>query len=143
MKLTDKESEVEKLQGYNIIARALTKEEAQMDLTIDRFNQYHKLIGEDFLDDRGGGYIPWRVFAGYLMAKEPQLFDKLLDILNDDYGEMLTIQELFEEQFGEWSDEKECGYTKLYAYICEFVNKTQNTKYKINRQLIQILENYE
>jgi len=137
------ESKVEELEGYNIVAKALTEEEKNMNLTVERFGEYMRIIGEDFLDGRGGGYIPWRVFVGFLMAKEPQLFDKLLEVLNDTFGELLKVQEIFDKEFGKWSDEKECGFTKLYGYICEFCNKTYHTKYKINRQLIQIKELYE
>jgi len=137
-----KEEEIEELQGYSIPVRELTVEEANMELTIERFLEYMKYIGEDFLDDRGGGYIPFKIFGGYLLAKEPHLSKEIMEVLNDKYGEMLGLQEVINNYYSADDNDWENPFKVLYGHICDFVNMTKTTKMKVNRQLIQIKEHY-
>lgn len=133
--------QVEHLHGYSIPVRELTPEEANRELTPERFSEFMGEIGEDFLDGRGGGYIPFQVFAGYLIAKEPHLAKEIIEELNNPYGEMLGLQDIINEHYDPEGSDWEKPFNILYTYICDFCNMTVNTKMKINRQLIQILEN--
>lgn len=97
--------------------------------------------GEDFLDYHGSCINPL-VFAGYIMAKEPDLVNDIIEVLNQEYGDkILEIQDLIMEKYASVDHElswNEKGCETLYGYICELYNKTKDTKKRLNKALLNI-----
>lgn len=121
--------------GFDIPKRELTTEEATRDLTLQRFQEFNRSVGEDFTDQFP--FVNVKIFGGYLMAKYPTLSADLLKIINDKYGEALSILHMFEEELED--EENEIFYTDL----ANFVNLTGNLKKQVNQVLIQVAESYE
>tara|TARA_Y100000310_G_C20638300_1_gene792449 strand:+ start:285 stop:689 length:405 start_codon:yes stop_codon:yes gene_type:complete len=109
----------------------LTDEELAMDITTDRlFEEYEDNIFEDT------GFINDKVFAGFVLAKHPELSEFILDIINDKYFEYMNFSEIFDD------DDGYGGYEKLAELFCEFVNLTKRSKERVNIFLISILNHY-
>ena len=126
------DDEEETLDGYDIPLRKLTEEEAARPITLDRFNDFHADVCEDFVDQFGN--IDIKVLSGYMMAKHPELSKEILEVCNDEYGEALGIKHLFEDN----------GLTEdaFYTELADFINLTVNLKKRVNQILIQIYEYY-
>lgn len=135
-------NELETIDGFNIPIRPLTEEEATREVTVQRFKDWHAVVGEGFMDDHGGGNIPYKIFGGFLLAKRPDLNKEICDILNDQFGEMLSFEHLIEDQHPGEDVEWEIAFNEFYGYVCEFVNLTTGVKKKINESLIILMEHY-
>lgn len=70
----------ETIDGFSIPKRELTEEEATRLVTLERFNEWHRCVGEDFIDQHtyGNGLV----FAGFIMAKRPELSKEVLNVVN-------------------------------------------------------------
>jgi hypothetical protein len=126
---------VETIQGFNIPKRDLTEEESNRDISFERFDEWQMEVGEDFCD-QVGSMVNHYVFGGYLMAKHPELSEKILKIINNKYGDVLSYVSMFEEHF----DDEEDANKKFYTLLAEFANLTKVLKKNINQILIQVME---
>jgi len=129
------DEEVETVYGFDIPKRELTEEEATREVTLERFQLFHREVGEDFVDQFP--YVNVKIFGGYMMAKHPELSTEILKILNNKWGEVLDIEHLIDETF----DNKDCD--KFYTELAEFINLTGNLKKMVNQVLIQVAEYYK
>ena len=132
---SDIKNEQEHIDGFTIPKRELTSVEANLDITLERFREFHYAAGEDFIDTIGG-FLNEKVFAGWLMHKYPHYTKEIIAASNqnDIYGIKETV-----EQFD--YDEKE-DIDMIYKEVAEFANQTIHTKKRINQILVQIKEYY-
>lgn len=121
--------EQETITGFQIALRELTQEEASREITLDRFSEFHYLVGEDFCD-LCGSFISHKVLAGYLIAKHPEFAPEYLDVCNDKYGEAIDLM---------LDSDKD---DEFYSDLAELANLTVNLKKNINQVLIQVAEYY-
>ena len=142
-----KKKDVRYLPNTLIPVRPLTEEEATRDITIERVSAFNAKMGENFLDSRGGDEVDKDAFGGFLMAKRPELSSKILEIMNDKYGEMLSYEEMFQDLYSDTETgnltDWETPYNEFYSYYCEFVNQTTSTKKRLNEVLIMLTEDEE
>lgn len=117
--------------------RILTDEEANREITLERFTDYHHTVGECFVDQHG--FVDHKIFGGYLMCLHPQWSKEILKVLNDKYGEALGLLHIYEDELG--SDD-EIGWNMFYTDLAIFANLTGNLKKNINQILIQEDEYY-
>lgn len=122
--------------GLMIPMLALTEEEKSMKITIDRINEYHYQIGEDFLEYSQDYLLDRYVFGGYLIAKYPEKSLEIIEIMNDECYEVHNFAELF--PYNENLDLEE-----HYIHVCDFANLTVNTKERFNEVLISVKEHYK
>jgi hypothetical protein len=122
---------IETIPGFDIPKRELTKEEAEREITLERFQEWHHEVGEDFMDQVGYLFNA-KVYGGYLMHKYPHKASELLKIINK--GEMLDYQDTYEND--EDGDQH-------YSDIAEFLNLTEIAKKNANQILIQLVEYYK
>ena len=97
----------------------------------DILNWEHE-IGESFLDQHGY-IIDHKVYAGFLMAKEPELNLNIIEILNSNFSEAQSFEKALDVKY------PERGYYKNIEYVVEFANLTVLTKERI----IQALRSFE
>ena len=112
--------------------RELTEEEVAREITLERFDDYHADAGEDWWDDNGG-IINKNFFLGYLLARFPESYDKILEVANDKDKDVPDV-------FGELYEEEVCDL--FYQTLADFLNLTVNTKKKVNEVLINTYEYY-
>lgn len=118
--------------------RKLTKEEKKQEVTLERFQEYHVAVGEDFIDQHEFGNP--HVFAGFILAKYPQRADIILGITNDD--NFCSIQQvMWAYDIPEYEDE-DMQLDAFYRDYAEFVNLTRYSKEKVNEELIKAYEYY-
>ena len=125
-------SEKQTVPGFDIPIRELTEEEATRPLTLERFNEFHQEVGEDFVDQFGS--INIHIFGGYILAKHPEWCVEILEICNDKYGEALSVEHLYVDK----------GLTEddFYTDLAEFINLTVALKKRVNQVLIQVTEQF-
>ena len=128
--------EKETVHGFSIPLRELTEQEASMDITLERFSNYHTAVGEDFADQHGS-LINHLIVGGYLMAKHPELSNELLAVMNNKYGEVLSFTEVYAEHLNDENNDL------FYTELAEFLNLTVAAKKRVNQILIQIAEHYK
>ncbi len=90
------ENEVETIDGFDIPKRELTPEEANREVTLDRFHAWHAEVGEDFTDQFSS--IDHKIYGGYLMAKYPNKSAEILAECNNKYGECQGYKTFMKKQ---------------------------------------------
>src|SRR5699024_1944029 len=133
----EREDIKETIPGFGIPKRELTKEEAEREITLERFRKFHYEAGEDFIDATGEG--PELLFGGYLLCKYPEKSSQILAIVNEE-GKFLEITS-FCEVGGLGYDEKE-DIDMVYQDFADFCNLTKHLKRRVNQVLIQVSEYY-
>ena len=124
----------ETIHGFDIPKRELTKEEAERPITLERFNEWHSEVGEDFCD-QVGHLISEKALAGFLAGKYPSRSYEIFDIVNEEYSEALSFQDFYGKSDG-------IDLDKFYTDLSEFINLTQHCKANVNQILIQVMEHY-
>ena len=133
-----KKIEKETIEGFSITKRELTKEEAERDITLERFQKYHNSVGEDFIDYVGSVNTKKMAlqFGGFAMAKRPEIAKEIINTLNDSNIYLQLVQEVYEEFYqGEGNE--------FYEDFAEFLNNTKYSKERVNQVLIQVEEYYK
>lgn len=133
------EEEVETVYGTTIPLRELTKEEANREITYERFESYHSDAGEDFTDQYD--IINHQILGGFLMTIRRDWSKQILHICNtNEYtiGGASDYLQMYEDEFGDREEAVEAFYTDL----AEFINLTGNLKKNVNQVLIQTEEHY-
>lgn len=125
-----------KVAGFDIPLRELTAEEAVRKVTADRIKQFNLDAGEEYCDQAGYD-IPVKVFAGFLLAKHPELAPEIVAVINSKYGEVLNFIDLYREKLADDSDS-----TMFYTDLAQFVNLCPNVRKRVNQVLIQVHEHY-
>lgn len=120
--------EIETIHGFDIPKRQLTEEEFNMEVTLERFNEFHYEVGEDFCD-QFEPFFNEKVLGGYLLCKYPEKAEEIIEIINEGF---LT-------DFGSDVYEDEDGF---YTDLAEFINLTVHLKRRVNEVLIIIKEYY-
>ena len=75
-------TEKETIPGFDIVKRELTEEEATREISLERFQEWHQEIGEDFVD-QVAYIINAKIFCGFLLAKYPLWNKEILENVND------------------------------------------------------------
>lgn len=122
----------ETIEGFSIEKRDLTEEEANRDITLERFQEFHIEAGEDFLD-----YVPCinhLIFSGWLIAKYPAKSKEILVKAQEKYAGMHNLTDLYED---------DPDQDKFYTDVAEFLNLTEKAKKRANQVLIQVIEYYK
>ena len=127
--------EDEVLYGWEIPTRSISKSERGLEITWERFREFHYLVGEDFLDQTNEGDIG--VFGGWLMHKYPFRNLEILSILNHKTG-ILDFNEI-----DIFSYDKDKDINHIYVEFAEFCNKTVHLKTRVNMTLILFTEHYK
>jgi len=123
--------EVETINGFDIPKRELTEEEASREVTLERFQEWHHEVGEDFTDQFSN--INEKILGGYLLAKYPHKAKEILFELNTKYAEAQNFQGIYEDDL---------DGDKFYTDLAEFINLTESLKKRVNQVLIQVMEHY-
>jgi hypothetical protein len=131
--------ERETIQGYNIPKRELTEEEASRPITLERFNEYHIAVGEDFVDQHDPLIIDHKVMAGWLLHKYPERATTIIECLNSDswYNSLQGLQSKVYENEGD-----DYEWEEFYSDLAEVLNLTTIAKKRVNQILIQVAEHY-
>jgi len=139
-----KESKMENELSEGVSVIKLTDEQAAMDITIDRIDEYDRYVGEDFID-QNETIINMRMFVGFVMGRHPHRVKKLIDILNSEFGGFWSdIQEVFGDEVEENEENKyDKALEMFYQQICDFVNLTVSTKRRFNEILFSVKASYE
>jgi hypothetical protein len=127
--------EVEYIYGFDIEKRELTQEEKEREITIERMCNFHHDAGEDFLDTCAVGRTD--VFAGFMAHKYIDRAKEIWDILNEEYSEIQSFKEFYQEEYNE-----EHNIDNIYFDYLEFINTTEYSKAEVNQILIQVDEYY-
>lgn len=125
------QKEIETIDGFDIPKRMLTDEEANRDITLERFQEWHNEVGEDFCDQISN--INEKILGGFLMCKHPDKSHQILKILNEK-GDALELQGIYED---------DPHNDKFYTDFAEFINLTVHLKKRVNQILIQVMEYYK
>ncbi|CAL9980027.1 hypothetical protein VPHD479_0228 [Vibrio phage D479] len=133
MSETKRKQKVEYLSGFSIPTRPLTDEEANREITWERFRDFHYTVGEDFLDQTSEGNAD--IFAGWLLHKYPHLNKEILELANARFADVASFMDLFG-----FDDDKDIDV--LYVEFAEFCNLTGALKRRVNETLIIIDEYY-
>ncbi|MEO6305115.1 MAG: hypothetical protein ABIP51_18295 [Bacteroidia bacterium] len=104
----------------------LTEEEASQEITLERINEYHYAVGEDFID-QNESILNGTVFAGWMLCRYPQWATEILKELNSKYFGIQNLMEVYEDDNGE--------YETFYKDFCELVNLTVSAKARVNKVL--------
>lgn len=113
--------------------REFTPEELGQEITLERINEYHGEVGEDFADQQTIGSP--LMFAGFLLAKFPDKAKRIIELANE-HPDIHCFQEIFgEEGTNEESD-------TFYAIYAEYINHTEYSKAEVNKVLILAKEHY-
>lgn len=135
-KLKIMEKELETVEGSTIPARELTSEEINREITLERFNEYHYEVGEDFLDQIGSvnNSRIALTFGGFAMAKHPHLSADILKATNvkDPYTQL--VKEVYDEFYDD---------DIFYSDFADFLNLTGEAKKRVNKVLILTAEYYK
>lgn len=115
--------------------REFTPEELAQPITLERINEYHVNIGEDFADQQTIG-VPM-MFAGFLLAKYPDKGKTIIRIVNEGYLDMQCLQEVFGEEMDDASN------NAFYTEYAEYINHTSFSKAEVNKVLITKKEHYK
>lgn len=121
------------LPGFTIPIREMSEEEYLTPITLERFNDFHHEVGEDFCDQVGYLIDP-KVYGGFLLHKYPNKNTEILEALVD--KDMISYQNVYDFSSVDWED-------VFYSDLSEFLNLTILTKARVNQVLIQIAEHYE
>ena len=124
---------METVNGFDIPLRELTEEEANRDVTWERFREFHYTAGEDFLDTTGDGN--YRIFGGFLLARYPEHAKEILEVCNEKYGCSVDYLEIIG-----FDNDKDID--TVYLDFAEFTNLTSALKKRVNQVLIQVVEHY-
>lgn len=127
--------EVETVDGFDIPKRELTEEEANRDITFERFEEWHNEVGEDFCDQVGHLFNE-KIFGGWLLHKYPEKSKHILELLNNKFCDVLSLQEIFEDNSAEGNG----GDKTFYTDFAQFLNQTEKAKKRVNQILIQVME---
>jgi len=108
-----------------------TEEELQQEITLDRINDYHTRVGEDFCD-QNETVADYRLFSGYILHKFRTWNKEIIEILNKKYGGFNDINHLYEDK----------GLTEddFYSDFAAYCNLTEKTKARVNEILIETEE---
>lgn len=132
---------MKELEGfYGIPELELTNEEKQIIVTHERIKEYELTIGESFFDQHSP--IALAPLCGFLMCKKPEHASVIIGILNDKYGEVQSLEEIYEN----WDDPLENAddvREHFFNDVCEFVNLAPNTRSRMNTILISIERFYK
>lgn len=130
--------EQETIEGFDIPLRELTEEEASRPITLERFQDFHYEVGEDFIDqiDSVNSSRIALQFYGYSIAKHPEWSSKLIESCDVPNPYTQLVQSVYDD-FDTGNDGD-----LFYSDFAEFVNFTVDTKKRINQVLIQIEEYY-
>lgn len=115
-------------------SREFTPEELSQPITLERINEYHREIGEDFTDQQSIGEP--LIFAGFLLARYPDKAEIIIRLANS-RPDMLALQEVFGE---EGTDETSDAF---YTEYCEYINYTTYSKAEVNKVLLSTKEHYK
>lgn len=130
------EKELETVEGSTIPARELTSEEINREITLERFNEYHYEVGEDFLDQIGSvnNSRIALTFGGFAMANHPHLSADILKATNvkDPYTQL--VKEVYDEFYDD---------DIFYSDFADFLNLTGEAKKRVNKVLILTAEYYK
>lgn len=126
---------IENVHGHTIPRRLLTESESTRKVTLDRFDNYHHAVGEDFVDQHEV-FFNERFVAGYILCKYPDWNKELIDAINQKYSSVGTILEVYKEKI----EDDETSINTFYSDLSEFINLTVQTKEKVNQVLIQLEE---
>lgn len=121
--------------GFDIVTRKLTTKEELLEITWERFRDFHYKAGEDFLDITGEGNAT--IFGGWLLHKYSGCSAEILDILND---KRLEIQSFRDLSFFYHDDKRDIDI--IYLDFAEFCNQTTHLKIRVNTILIVLDEFY-
>lgn len=125
------------IDGFDIPKRVLTEEESARPITLERFNEYHHRVGEDFVDQHT--LVDAKVMGGWLLAKYPNYKLEILKAINDHPIEQDYLH-MYEESFDR--GDYDTATDKFYSDFAEFLNLTVAAKKRVNQILIQIKEYY-
>ncbi len=117
--------------GFDIQMRELTEEEANREITLDRFSQFHYDAGEDFIDSYEN-CVNTEIFCGWCLHKFPDKSAEILEIAN---GKQFTFgvqscMDLYD------------NHEAFYEDFATFLNLTSAAKKRVNQVLIQVEEYY-
>lgn len=144
------------IDGYTILKRELTEEEATRKVTAERIYDYMSQVGEDFIDQHES-ILNHTLMAGFLLARFPHYSKEILEIENLPFpgGSCQEFMHMFGEieagiyglKYEDWPDEYDDtkilkGEEKFYELYTELIDLTTVTKKKVNQILIQIEEHY-
>lgn len=110
---------------------AITPEQAAQKITLKRINHYHRVVGEDFIDQNESitnGYV----FGGWLMRKYPKWSTEILSKMNTKYFGIQDLMEIYPDDGG--------NNTQFYRDFCTLANFTTITKGKVNQILFDNLK---
>lgn len=134
------------------VHRDITKEEAQLEITVERINQWMRDAGEDF-EDYNSGLWHDKVFAPFCMALklDKEWSKELLRYMNEEGG-YFGVKDIYEEMWSRdlkedeehlYDDEKYYHWEHdYYTDLCKFINQTDSTKARVNKELINHFEYY-
>jgi hypothetical protein len=120
----DNEREEYLTRAKKAILHRLSMDE-QEPITLDRFDDYHQRVGEDFCDQ--GGATDYAAILGYCMAKRPDIREALAEETRDGF-EALTILQVYEDNF-------EDGNDLFYGDLAECANQMPQMRKYINEAL--------
>jgi RNA polymerase subunit RPABC4/transcription elongation factor Spt4 len=131
---------MEQIPGFDIDIRILSREEKTRDITLERFNEFHYLVGEDFCDTCGHT-VNGQIFAGYIMGIHPEWSSEILKKCNTKHGpEPLSMMYVYIDMLDIDDEEKKCDV--FYTDFSNFINLTSYLKERINMILIRVEEEY-
>lgn len=125
------------INGFDIPFRELSEEEKRLEITVERFRNFHYEAGEDFLDSTSEGNA--FIFCGWLLKKYPKHSEEILRVANTK-GKYLGISSFIDLSFLHFNDEEDIE--RIYFDYSEFCNQTVHLKGRINQVLIQVAEYY-
>lgn len=128
-------SNAKTVEGFDIPFRELTDVEKNSEVTLERFQDWHYAVGEDFCDQVGG--INGLILGGWLMAEYPSKSLEILSVLNRE-GARCNAQPLMDLSMYENDDDGD----QFYSDFARFVNLTGNLKRRTNEILTIVTEYY-
>lgn len=143
--------ERETVDGTSIYKRELTSEEKSLDVTLERFDNYHCEAGEDFVD-QVAPMVNNKDFGEFLIKKYPSMADSIKTVMDDKHYFEQDFLHLFVDEYYDEVQEEEAkkaphGYSEyredeFYSAYADFINTVPEAKEKVNQILIQVVEYY-
>lgn len=127
----------ETITGFDIPLRQLTDEEANREITLERFDEFHAEAGEDFMDSCGH-ILNTAILVGFLIGKQPQISRTLLNAVNHG-ADANDLRNVYIDQIGTETKFLEVEDI-FYSDLAEFLNLTEHAKKRVNQILIQVTE---
>jgi len=126
------------IDGFTIPFRELTDKESLRLITLERFQNFHEDVGEDFIDQIGcvNTTKVALIFTGFVMAKHPDWNLKLLEYVNASNPYTQLVQDVYRD-FSDQNDDL------FYTEFAEFLNLTFGLRKEVNQILIQVNEYYD